>query len=165
MRKTGLTAALAVAMVFGAQVAMAQTVMIEDGKTVKIDYTLTVEGEVIDSSEGKAPLEYMQGASQIIPGLEKQLAGLKAGDKKTVTVAAADAYGEVNPAMFQEIPLTAFPPEVTPEEGMLIPLQGQDGRPLPAIVSEVKADTVVLNFNHPLAGKDLTFDVQVVEVH
>jgi len=138
--------------------------MIADGSVVKFDYTLTVEGQVVDTSDGKQPLEYTQGQGAIIPGLEKEMVGMKVGESKHVTVAPVDAYGAVNPAAFQEVPRTAFPPDINLQPGMVLPLKDNDGRALPALVSEVSGDKVVLNFNHPLAGKELTFDVKVVEI-
>ena len=138
--------------------------MIDDGKTVKFDYTLTVEGQIVDTSEGKEPLGYVQGSGTIIPGLEKQMVGLKPGDSKKITVVSKDAYGDINPELFQEVPKTIFPPDLEIKPGMMVPLQNNDGKPIPAIVTEIKEETVVFNFNHPLAGKDLLFDVKVVEV-
>ena len=144
--------------------AMGEPLLIEDGKKVKIDYTLTVNGEVVDTSEGKEPLEYTQGEGAIIPGLEKELAGLKAGDEKTVVVAPGEAYGEVRVDAFQEVPKNIFPPEIDLKVGMILPLANEEGQQMPVLVSEIKGDSVVLDLNHPLAGKELTFAVTVVDV-
>ena len=138
--------------------------MIEQGKTVKFDYTLTVDGQTVDTSKGKEPLEYVQGSGSIIPGLEKQMVGLKEGDSRKFSIAAKDAYGEINPELLQEVPKSVFPPDLELKKGMMVPLQNNDGKPIPAMVEEVKEESVVFNFNHPLAGKDLLFDVTVVEV-
>lgn len=138
--------------------------MIEEGKTVKFDYTLTVEGETVDTSEGKEPLQYVQGQGNIIPGLESQMIGLKEGDQKKVNVSAKDAYGEMNPELLQEVPKTILPPDVELKPGMMIPLQTKEGKPIPAVVSEIKEETIIFNFNHPLAGKDLVFDIKVVDI-
>ena len=134
------------------------------GKTVKFDYSLKVDGKVIDSSEGKEPLEYVQGQGMIIPGLEKQLEGLKVGDQKTISVAAADAYGEVNEQLFKEFPKDMIAEGINPQVGQMLQLQDNQGRVIPAMVAEVKEDTVLLNFNHPLAGQDLVFDVSIVDI-
>jgi peptidylprolyl isomerase len=138
--------------------------MIADGKKVKIDYTLTVDGEVVDSSQGKEPLEYTQGQGMLISGLEKELEGMQAGDEKKVTVAPAEGYGEVSQDAFREIPVSQFPQNITPEAGQRLSMQTPQGQQIPVTVAEVKDDVIVLNFNHPLAGKELTFDVKVVSV-
>ncbi|MDD3375170.1 MAG: peptidylprolyl isomerase [Candidatus Omnitrophica bacterium] len=145
-------------------IAEGKDMMIENGKTVKFDYTLTVEGQVVDTSEGKEPLEYVQGSGNIIPGLEKQMVGLKAGDSRKLTVDAKEAYGEINPELLQEVSKSVFPPDLELKKGMMVPLQNNDGQPIPAIVEEVKEESVVFNFNHPLAGQNLLFDVKVVDV-
>ena len=142
----------------------AQEIKIEDGRTVKFDYKLTIDGQVVESSEGKEPLEYEHGAGAIIPGLEKKLAGMIAGDERTVIVAAKDAYGEINEEAYREVEKSKFPADFTPEPGMIIEIRNPDGGAVPAIVWEVKENTVVLNFNHPLAGKTLQFDVKIVSV-
>ena len=138
--------------------------VVRDGKDVKMDYTLTVDGKVVDSSKGKKPLEYTQGEGQIISGLEKQMAGMKVGESKTVTVPAKDAYGPVNPNAVQEVSRSFFPADMELKEGMVVPLQNSEGHVIPAKIAEVKKDVVVLDMNHPLAGKDLTFNVTVVGI-
>lgn len=142
----------------------AEEARIQNGKKVKLDYTLTVDGKVMDSTQGQVPLEYVQGQGQIIKGLEKQLQGMKVGDEKTIKVSSEEAYGPVDPKAFQEIPHSAFPPNIDLKVGMMIPLQDKQGHPFPTVVKEIKKDTVVLNFNHPLAGKDLVFKVKIVGI-
>lgn len=154
---------LSMALVVTTSVFAEDAPQIADGKTVKFDYTLTVEGKVVDSSEGREPLQYVQGQSQIIPGLEKQMAGLKAGDEKEVDVKAAEAYGELNPKAYAEVPRDKLP-KGDLKVGMQLHSTGQDGQPVFATISEVKKNAVVMNFNHPLAGKDLHFKVKVVEI-
>ena len=139
--------------------------VIQKGKKVAFDYTLTVEGEVADTSEGKAPLTYTHGEGQIIPGLAKEMEGLKVGDDKIVTVTAKDAYGELNPKAFKEIPNASLPPELKPEVGMFLEMQNSDGQSMPVQISEVKEDSIMIDFNHPLAGKELTFKVKVVSIN
>jgi len=163
MRKTVFVLAAMTALVVAAASVQAQE-MIEDGKSVAMDYTLTVAGEVVDTSEGKEPLEYTQGAGEIISGLEQQMEGMKEGESKKIMVEAEDAYGPVNPNAVREIPRERFPEEVNLQPGMVIPLRDNNGNSLPARIDEVNGDMVVLDFNHPLAGQDLTFDVTVVDI-
>jgi FKBP-type peptidyl-prolyl cis-trans isomerase 2 len=137
--------------------------MIENGKKVKIHYTLTVDGEVVDSSVDKSPLEYEQGSGQIIPGLEKDLLGLKPGDHKQVAVLPENAYGPVNREAILSIPRAELPPGEL-HIGMVLSGQSEDGHPLHGIVKEIDDCCALVDFNHPLAGKMLHFDVEVVEV-
>jgi FKBP-type peptidyl-prolyl cis-trans isomerase SlyD len=134
--------------------------VISDGKQVSFFYKLTVDGEVIEDNNDLEPLVYLQGGEQILPALEAGLEGMAAGDKKTITLAAADAYGERDATAIQEIPIDQVPEEAR-EVGMALQAQG---RPGPILVTEVREDVVVLDFNHPLAGKELTFDVTIADV-
>jgi FKBP-type peptidyl-prolyl cis-trans isomerase SlyD len=138
--------------------------VIEDDMVVTLDYTLTVDGEIIDSSIGGRPIEFIQGLGQIIPGLERELYGLAIGDGKDVIVAAADGYGDRDPNAIADIPREQFPPQIPLKPGIELQLRGQDGEELEAYVEEVGDDTVRLNFNHPLAGKELHFSIKVVEL-
>ena len=138
--------------------------MVAAGKTVKIHYTLTVNGEIADTSIGKEPLEYVQGEQMIIPALEQQLENMTVGQKKTVVVSAADGYGLKDDRAVIEIPKSEFIPGEDPKVGVMIQVPTESGDPLVGVVAEVKEETVVLDFNHPLAGKDLNFDVEIVEV-
>ena len=137
---------------------------IKDSMDVGIEYTLTVDGAVVDSTDGKTPFHYVQGQHQMIPGLERQLAGLHVGDTKDVTVAPADGYGEIDPSAFVEVPKTQLPKEVTPTVGMVLRGVNPDGQSFRAKISQMKDTTVVLDLNHPLAGKTLNFHVKIVEV-
>ena len=114
----------------GKEAGMAQTV--QDGSTVKIDYTLTVDGQQVDSSEGREPLSYVQGQGQIIPGLEHALAGMHVGDTKDVTVESAEGYGAVDPEAVVELPKTQLPDNLTPQVGMMLRGTGPDGQPFRA---------------------------------
>ncbi len=138
--------------------------MIKDGSRVKLDYTLTVEGKEVESSKGKTPLEYIQGQGQIIPGLESQVKEMAAGEEKTIDVKCGDAYGELDPNAFQEISKDKFPDGTDLFEGMVVAVKDKDGRRFNTTVHELKDERVVLNLNHPLAGKDLQFAVKVVSV-
>ncbi len=149
---------------FNAGIGEAKNMIVEKGKEVSIDYTLTVEGEVIDSSQGKSPLQYTQGEGQIIVGLEKELEGLKVGDEKTVVVPPEEAYGLSDPEAFQEVPRSSLPSEIKPQVGMYVQAKGADGKVFPVKITEVKENMVVINFNHPLAGKTLKFDIKIVSI-
>ncbi len=137
---------------------------IEKGSTVKIDYTLKDDkGEVLDSNSGKEPLAFTQGAQQIIPGLDKALLGMKVGDTKKVVVKPEEGYGKVDPKAEAEVPREALP-EGAAVVGTRLMARGQDGNPHPVTVKVVKDKTVVLDLNHPLAGKTLVFDIKVVSI-
>jgi len=144
----------------GAQIAPT----VQGGATVQLDYTLTVEGKVVDSSKGGSPLSYVQGQGQLIPGLEKQLVGLKAGDTRSITVAPEEGYGPVDPKAFVEVSRKQLPPDATPEIGQALRGTGPDGRPFRATIFKVGPESVTLDLNHPLAGKTLFFDITVVSV-
>jgi len=137
--------------------------MIKSGSTVKLHYTLTVDGEVLDSSTDGEPLSYVHGQGQIIPGLEEELEGLGAGEKKAVEVSAAKGYGERQPEAIQEIPRTAFrdPERLKVDDGFSGMAGGQ---PIQGRIAEVRPDSFVVDLNHPLAGKTLHFAVEIVEV-
>lgn len=139
-------------------------VVIENGKKVAFDYTLTVDNELIDSSQGHAPFRYVHGADQIVPGLEKALEGLVAGDEKTIVVSPDEGYGQPNPAAFQEVPRSSLPPDVEPKIGMFLQGRAADGRIFGAKITELKEENVVVDLNHPLAGKTLTFEIKIVSV-
>ncbi len=132
---------------------------------VAFDYKLTLDsGEEVDSSADGQPLSFITGAGQIIPGLEKAMMGMTTGDNVKISVEPEDAYGLVNPELFQEIPKNQFPSDVELQPGMTFQAQGPQG-PIIINIKEVKdEDTVVIDLNHPLAGKKLHFDVDIVEV-
>lgn len=148
--------------ILAAQPAMAQEEpqMIADGKQVSFTYILSVEGEVVESNVEREPLVYTQGGDQILNALEAELEGMQAGEKKTVNLDAVNGYGELNDEAYQEVPL-----EQLPEDARMVGavLQAQ-GFPGPIRVSEVTDEKAVLDFNHPLAGKDLSFDITIVAV-
>ena len=135
-----------------------------DGTRVSLEYTLTLEDQtVIDTNVGKDPLVYTHGAREIIPGLEKELIGLKVGDTKQVEVAPAEGYGEVDPNRVQEIPKENVPEEAR-SVGKRLQGQGPDGQMMFAQVTEVKENTVIVDLNHPLAGQTLFFAVKVLKI-
>ena len=122
------------------------------------------DGSVFDSSEGRDPLEFTVGSGQIIPGLDRELPGMAAGDKKTVTVAPEDAYGERNPQAEQAIPRDQIPADIPLDIGTGLQMRTPDGRTVNVTVAKVTDDTVTLDANHPLAGKSLTFAFEVVTI-
>jgi len=137
---------------------------IQEGSLVSIEYTLTDEsGAVIDSNVGKEPLTYIQGAGQIVKGLEQDLAGLKVGEQKKVSVKPEDGYGMPDEKAFQEVARETIPSEAQ-KAGAMLMSKGPDGRGVPIRVHEVKEKTVVVDFNHPLAGKTLNFDVKIIDI-
>jgi FKBP-type peptidyl-prolyl cis-trans isomerase SlyD len=139
------------------------------GSVVSLQYKLHLgDGLVVDASEPGDPLVYMHGESQIVPGLERELEGLETGAARQVAVMPADGYGELDLTAVQRVPRHAFHEGFEPVPGQELVAQGPDGQPLPFVVKEVQksleGDVVVVDFNHPLAGKTLHFDVTVVEV-
>lgn len=138
---------------------------IANGSVVGIDYSLHLgDGQVVDASQPGAPLTYLHGEGQIVPGLEAALEGMDVGGKKQVVVAPAQGYGEHDPRGVQEVPRGAFPPDFEPEVGMELTAEGQNGEPVPFAIRDVKPESVTIDLNHPLAGKTLHFDVTVREV-
>jgi FKBP-type peptidyl-prolyl cis-trans isomerase SlyD len=138
---------------------------IDDKCAVSIHYTLTNEqGETLDSSKGQDPLRYLHGARNIIPGLEAALAGKSAGDKLSVTVQPAEAYGEINPEMIQLVPREAFQGIEDIQPGMQFQASGPDGQAQIVTIREVGEEGITVDGNHPLAGQVLNFDVTVEDV-
>jgi FKBP-type peptidyl-prolyl cis-trans isomerase SlyD len=137
--------------------------MIEQGSNVKFHYTLSVDGETLDKSRDREPLTYVHGEGQIVPGLERQLEGMKAGDRKTATVAPEEGYGPHRPEAVHEVPKDAFSDASELKPGDRVAGQAQE-QSFEATVTAVTDDMVSLDLNHPLAGKTLTFDVEIVEV-
>ena len=144
--------------------AFADDPVVGPGKKVTLDYTLTVDNKQVETSVGKAPLTYVVGNRNIIPGLEAQLNGMHVNEEKVVNVAAKDAYGEVDPKAFKDFPITALPKGLDPKVGMILQATAPDGSRFPAVIAAVNGDKVQLNFNHPLAGKDLTFKVKILTI-
>jgi len=135
------------------------------GDTVRIHYTGTLaDGSTFDSSAGRDPLEFTVGAGQIIPGLDNAIPGMTVGDKKVVEVPADEAYGSHNPEGIQSVPREQVPEHIPLDPGTQLQVQTGDGRTLPVTVTDVTEEAVTLDANHPLAGKDLTFEVELVEI-
>lgn len=137
---------------------------IEPGSMVRLEYTLKDEaGKVLDSNKGRDPLTYTHGEQQIVPGLERALTGMRAGDEKQVTVKPEDGYGPLDPAAQTEVPKDLLPPDARTVGAQLVARTGQ-GEMMLVRVKEVKESTVILDLNHPLAGKTLHFEVKVLGV-
>jgi len=136
---------------------------IETNQVVSIQYEVLSDGKVVDSNIGGQPLVFMFGKGQIIPGLETGIQDMAAGEQGDVLVKAVDAYGEYNPEATQDVPKEQFA-GIDLEEGMTLYGQGEDGGTVQVIVKEIKGDSVVVDFNHPMAGKDLMFSVTINEV-
>lgn len=140
--------------------------MVKVNDTVKVHYTGTLKnGEVFDSSKGKEPLEFTIGAGQIIPGFENGIMGMKVDESKTINIAADDAYGARRDELVQEVPKAQLPAEINPQVGMQLMSQGPDGQQIPLVVTEVKETSITVDANHPLAGKDLIFEVSIVSIN
>ena len=137
---------------------------VQTGSSVSIEYTLKDEGgQVLDSNKGKNPLTFTQGQQQIIPGLEREMIGMHAGEEKKVVVKPEDAYGPVMPNAQTEVPKDAIPKEGL-KVGTPLMARSGSGETRPVVVKEIKENTVVLDLNHPLAGKTLFFEVKVLGV-
>ncbi|HWH77639.1 MAG TPA: peptidylprolyl isomerase [Candidatus Binatus sp.] len=135
-----------------------------NGSVVSFEYTLTDQsGAVLDSSKGKAPMTYTQGNGQIIHGLESQLLGMRLNEEKKITVKPEDAYGPVNPRAFQEVPKDKLPPDAL-KVGTTLMASGPQVERIPVRVHEIREHTVIIDLNHPLAGKTLIFDVKIVDI-
>ena len=135
---------------------------VQDGVVVSMEYTLKIDGEEIDSSEGHGPLQFLAGHGNIVVGLEKEMKGMKIGDSKKVVVSAADGYGEFDTKAFLDVPADQFPADMKVEEDMELTVRDDSGQARYARVDNIEGETVRLNFNHPLAGDELHFDVKVV---
>jgi FKBP-type peptidyl-prolyl cis-trans isomerase SlyD len=141
------------------------SLLIGDKLVVTIHYTLTDNtGDTLDSSEGAEPLAYLHGAGNLIPGLEKALVGKTAGATLQATIAPEEAYGEIHPELIETVPREAFEGVDKIEPGMAFEAQGSDGQARRIVVREVADDGIIIDGNHPLAGVELNFDVQVVDV-
>ena len=135
------------------------------GDNVKVHYkgTLT-SGEQFDSSEGREPLAFTVGAGQMIKGFDEAIPGMSVGDKKTVNINPENAYGEKNPDAIIEFPKSNIPADMKLETGMKLQLQNEAGQPIPVVVTEIKDEIIILDANHELAGKELVFDIELVEI-
>ena len=138
---------------------------VQSGDTVKVHYhgTLT-SGETFDSSNGRDPLEFKVGEGQVIPGFENAMVDMEIGQSKKVEIPMMEAYGPAHEEMVFKFPKTNFPEDFTPEVGMSVNMRDQQGNPVPVIIVGIEEDVVVLDANHPLAGQDLIFQIELVEI-
>ena len=138
--------------------------VVKDGLMISVDYTLkSPDGKVIETSKGSEPLRYIHGQKMMIPGLEKELTGMKVGGAKHVTVKPEDAHGKINPNAVREIPKEKVPANAL-KVGAVLASTEPDGRVVPMTVKQIKDKTVIMDMNHPMAGKTLVFDVKVVDI-
>ncbi len=137
----------------------------KSGDTVRIHYTgKLADGSTFDSSAGRDPLEFTLGSGQVIPGFDKAVDGMTVGEAKTVEIVAGDAYGPHNPDGRQAFPRANIPDDVPLDIGTRLQMQTPEGRAVQVVVADVGDDHVILDANHPLAGKDLTFQIELVEI-
>lgn len=137
----------------------------KSGDTVRIHYTGTLnDGSMFDSSQGRQPLEFTVGAGQIIPGLEREIEGMNVGDTRLIKVVAEEAYGQHDPQKVQVVPLAAMPKDAEIQPGMQLQARTPSGETVPLIVTKVENEEVTVDANHPLAGQDLNFNVELVEI-
>ena len=137
----------------------------KNGDTVKIHYTGTLsDGEVFDSSKDRDPLQFTLGSGQVIPGFDEGVMGMAIGDKKTINIDAQNAYGPINPELVQQIKKTEFKEDMNLEKGSRMQLNNGQGQTMVVTVADIDENTVTLDGNHPLAGKDLTFELELVEI-
>ena len=138
---------------------------VQKGDAVSVHYhgKLT-DGTTFDSSEGREPLQFTAGSGQVIKGFDEAIIGMQAGDKKTVNIPVVDAYGERNEDMIMEYPKSDFPADMNPEIGMELQMGDDSGNVFPVVIVEVADDVVLLDANHPLAGQDLIFEIEIVSI-
>jgi len=137
---------------------------VQDDQVVILHYTLIVDGDEIESTREGEPIRFIQGIGQIIPGLEEALYGMRSGDKKKVTIPPEDAYGEYDPDSIEVVKQEEFSEEIPLDVGTFLDLRDDEGDVLSAEIIDADEETVTLNFNHPLAGEELTFEVEVVDL-
>jgi FKBP-type peptidyl-prolyl cis-trans isomerase 2 len=138
---------------------------VKNGDTVRVHYhgKLT-DGSTFDSSEGRDPLEFTVGSGQVIKGFDDALLDMQPGEKKTVNIPVDQAYGQRNDDMMMEYPKTEFPADMNPQVGMELHMSDNMGNVFPVVIAEVGDEVVVLDANHPLAGQDLTFEIELVSI-
>ncbi len=138
---------------------------VKDGDIVRVHYTGKLSsGEQFDSSAGREPLEFTVGAGQMIKGFDAAMPGMKLGDKKTISIAPKDGYGERSDDAIIEFPKENVPEDMKLEPGMSLTLSNQAGQPVPVVITAIKEDIIVLDANHFLAGQELVFDIELVEI-
>ena len=138
---------------------------VKDGDVVRVHYTgKLTDGKEFDSSQGRDPLEFTVGAGQMIKGFDDAMPGMKVGERKTITIQPEHAYGHKNDEAIIEFPRTNVPADMPLEIGMQLQLRDEEGHPVPVTITEIKEDSLLLDANHMLAGKELIFDIELVEI-
>lgn len=138
---------------------------VKDGDTVKVHYTGTLkDGQVFDTSAEREPLEFTLGQGQLIPGFEKAVKGMEVGDSTSIEIPTEEAYGESREDLVINVPKDQLPDEVEPKVGMQLQVNQENGQPIPVRITEIADEDLTLDANHPLAGKDLKFDIELVEI-
>ena len=135
------------------------------GNSVKVHYTGKLkDGTIFDSSVNREPLEFELGKGNMIPGFEKAVEGMKEGDKVTAEIPAQEGYGDRRDDLVVEVPNSKVPENITPEVGQKLSIKQPDGNQIPVVVTEKRDDSIILDANHPLAGKDLVFEIELLDV-
>lgn len=138
---------------------------VKHGDVVKVHYTgKLTNGEQFDSSNGREPLEFTVGAGQMIKGFDDAMPGMSVGEKKTINILPENAYGLKDEQSVIEFPISNIPAEMKLDVGMQLQLRNEAGQPFPVTVAEIKDDVIILDANHSLAGKELVFDIELIEI-
>ena len=138
---------------------------VQSGNTIKIHYNgRLTDGTTFDSSAGRSPLEFTVGSGSVIKGFDDGVQGMTIGEKKTIEIPFAHAYGPEDPSMIIEFPVDRLPEDLKPEIGMQLNMNNAEGQQFPVVISDINSEKIVLNANHPLAGKDLIFDLELLEI-
>jgi len=143
---------------------MSKDNIVNNDLVIAMDYSLSVDGKVIDSSAEREPLEFLQGHGNIIPGLEREVLGMKIGESKEVIVSPAEGYGDTEEDAFMEVPTNQFPKNIPLEVGTEIQIENEEGEPAYARIDKIENNMAQLNFNHPLAGKELHFAIKIITI-
>ncbi len=139
--------------------------VIKKGDRIKVQYTGTLQdGTIFDKSKEEEPLEFTVGSGQIIPGFDKAVEGMKLNEEKKITLKTENAYGKRDETAIRELPKNSLPENFKPEKGMMLRLQDQTGRAIPGTVTDITENNITVDLNHPLSGKDLTFNIKVVGI-
>ena len=138
---------------------------VKNGDTIKVHYhgKLT-DGSTFDSSEGREPLEFTVGSGAVIQGFDDGVTGMTIGEKKTINIPADEAYGQKDEDRVMDFPIDRFPPDMKPELGMQLNMSNGEGQNIPVVITEINDDSITLDANHPLAGEELVFDLELVEI-
>jgi peptidylprolyl isomerase len=138
---------------------------VQSGDTIKIHYNgRLTDGTTFDSSEGRSPLEFIVGSGSVIKGFDEGVQGMIVGEKKTIEIPFLEAYGPEDPSMIIEFPVDRLPEDLKPEIGMQLNMNNAEGQQFPVVITGLTDENIILNANHPLAGKDLIFDLELVEI-